>query len=134
MDECGNTDECFGEYLSLFKVVINDKDCKYRLVLRCGILNKIETLLHREIKYLSELERLSESSNHPDRSSLLYNFGIGSSTNLITSYPSLSTNLTLGYSVKSLTELLSIFLKENNIKNKFKGHLIATVLNSYLSL
>jgi hypothetical protein len=136
LDECGNADECFGEYLSLFKAVINDKDCKYRLVLRCGILNKIETLLHREIKYLSELERLSESSSYAERSSLLSNFGIGNnvSSSCGSSYPSLSTNLTLGYSVKSLTELLSIFLKENNIKNKFKGHLIATVLNSYLSL
>ncbi len=120
LDECGNAGEYFGEYLNLLKLVINDKDCKYRLVLRCGILNKIETLLHKEIKYLSDLERLSEStSSYSDKFSTSV---------------TLSTNLTLGYSVKCLTELLAIFLKENNIKNKFKGHLIATVLNSYLSL
>jgi E3 ubiquitin-protein ligase UBR4 len=121
LEECGNAGEYFGEYLNLLKLVINDKDCKYRLVLKCGILNKIETLLHREIKYLSDLERLSEST-----SSLSDKFSAVPVT--------LSTNLTLGYSVKCLAELLAIFLKENNIKNKFKGHLIATVLNSYLSL
>ena len=126
LEECGNAGESFGEYLNLFKLVINDKDCKYRLVLKCGILNKIENFLHREIKYLSDLERLSESSA---ASSSSLNFSDRFNCSI-----TLSTNLTLGYSVKCLTELLSIFLKENNIKNKFKGHLIATVLNSYLSL
>lgn len=108
LDECGDAGEYFGEYLHLLKLVINDKDCKYRLVLKCGILNKIETLLHREIKYLSDLERLSESS------SLSLNDRFSGSM-------ALPTNLTLGYSVKCLTELLALFLKENNIKNKFKG-------------
>ena len=126
LDECGSAGESFGEYLSLLKLVINDKDCKYRLVLKCGILTKIETLLHREIKYLSDLERLSESSAYTSAS---LNYSDKFNCSIV-----LSTNLTLGYSVKCLTELLALFLKENNIKNKFKGHLIATVLNSYLSL
>ena len=60
LEECGSAGECFNEYLQLLKHVINDRECKYRLVLRSGILNTIENLLHKEIKYLSELERLSE--------------------------------------------------------------------------
>ncbi len=109
------------------KQVINDKDCKYRLVLRHGILNKIETLLIREIKSVNELERLSESSILSDR--ICFNNSLQSDLNF-----SSTKNLTLGFSIKCLTELLYIFLKENNIKNKFKSRLIATVLNSYLSL
>lgn len=122
--------ESFAEYLNLFKQVINDKECKYRLVLNNNILTTIERLLHREIKQLSDLERLSELSSRPDRFTLLLN----SPYALSLSYMSTSTNLNYGYSVRSLTELLALFLKEANIKNKYKGRLIATVLNSYLSL
>lgn len=45
-----------------------------------------------------------------------------------------TTSMTLGYSIRSLTDLLSLLLKEPLIRNKFKSRLIATVLNSYLSL
>ncbi len=86
--------------------------------------------MHKEIKYLSDLERLSELSSRSDRFNLLVNSPYG----LNLSYMSTSTNLSHGYSIKCLTDLLATFLKENNIKNKFKGRLIATVLNSYLSL
>jgi E3 ubiquitin-protein ligase UBR4 len=86
--------------------------------------------LHKEIKYLSDLERLSEFSSRSDRFNLLVNSPYG----LDLSYMSTSTNLSHGYSIKCLTDLLATFLKENNIKNKFKGRLIATVLNIYLSL
>jgi hypothetical protein len=128
LDECSLAGECFGEYFTIFKQIINDKDCKYRLVLRHGVLSKIESLLLKEIRYVSELERLSESSILSDR--ICFNNNI-----IGFNYTSSSTtNLTLGYSIKCLTELLSMFLKENNIKNKFKSRLIATVLNSYLSL
>jgi hypothetical protein len=130
LDEAGAAGECFSEYLQLLKHVINDRECKYRLVLHCGILNQIEVLLHKEIKYLSDLERLSELSSRSDRFSLL----VSSPYGLNLSYMSTATNLAHGYSIKCLTDLLATFLKENNIKNKFKGRLIATVLNSYLSL
>jgi E3 ubiquitin-protein ligase UBR4 len=108
-------DACL-DYLTLLKLVIGDKDCKYRLVLKLNILGKLETLLHKEIRYLSELERMSESTN----------------ANNTVYIP--ACNLSLGYSVRMLTELLALFLKEQNIKNKFKHRLVATVLNSYLSL
>lgn len=62
IDECCTSGECFGEYLNLVKnVLLADNECKYKLVFgQCDILNRIETLLHKEIKYLSDLERLSE--------------------------------------------------------------------------
>lgn len=110
LNECGTAGgECLGEFMVLFKGVLNDRECKYRLVLRCGILASIESLLLKEMRHLSDLERASESTAS-------------------------ATNLTCGYSIKCLSELLAIFLKEPNIRNKFKGRLIATVLNAYLSL
>lgn len=114
----------------MFKHVINDRECKYRLVLNKNILNTIEGILHKEIKYLSDLERLTDLSSRPNRFSLLLNSPYAVSL----SYMSTATNLNHGFSIRSLTELLSLFLKEANIKNKFKGRLVATVLNSYLSL
>lgn len=45
-----------------------------------------------------------------------------------------TSNMTLGYSIRAMTDLLSQLLKEPFIRNKFKSRLIATVLNSYLSL
>lgn len=73
MDECRTSGECFGEYLGLVKnVILADKDCKYRLVFgKCDILNRIESLLHKEIRYLSDLERLSEALPSASKSSLL---------------------------------------------------------------
>lgn len=109
----GGGDICF-DYLNLLKLIVSDKDCKYRLVLRLNILNKIAALLIKEIKYIDDLERSCESA-----------------TPLV---PPPAFNLTLGYSVKMLVELLNVFLKEQNIKNKFKHRLVGTILNSYLSL
>lgn len=106
------------------KVILNDRDCKYRLVLKLNILNRIELLMHREIKYLNELERVSSN----DTAIVVLN----PQQQTVNQQPSI--NLTLGYSIRGLTELLGLFLKETNIRNKFKSHLIATVLNSYLSL
>jgi hypothetical protein len=117
LEEGSTSGECFGEYLALFKHVIGDRECKYRLVLNNDVLDSIERLLHAEIKCLSDLERLSELSSRSDRFSLL--LSTPHAMNL--SYMSTSTNLNYGYSIRSLTELMAIFLKETNIKNKFKG-------------
>lgn len=112
-NELLNNSESHAEYLNLLKLIINEKESKYRLVIKHAILNKLDSFLQREIKTLSDLERLTESNIHLANSNL---------------------NLNQGLSIKSLTDLLSIFLKETNIRNKFKSRLIATVLNSYLSL
>ena len=109
LNECCVAGESFGEYLTLLKTVLNDRECKYMLVIRCGILSNVEALILKEIRQLGEIERLSE---------------LGGSV----------TNLTCGFTIKCLSELLGLFLKEANIKNKYKSRLIATVLNAYLSL
>ncbi len=111
LDEASSTGENFAEFLSLFKHVLGDREAKYHLVLNSSVLAAIERLLGQQIRCLSELERLSELQG------LCH-----------------ATNLNYGHSVRSLAELLALFLKEAHIKNKFKGRLIATVLNSYLSL
>lgn len=43
-------------------------------------------------------------------------------------------NYPAGYALKMLTELLSLFLEQENIKHWFKGRLVGTILNGYLSL
>lgn len=106
LPEICTTGENFSEFLLLYKSIIADRECKFRLVLKEHVLTQIEEYLTNEIKILSDLERGELSA----------------------------TNLTLGYSVKSLAELISQFLKETTIKNKFKTRLVATILNSYLSL
>jgi E3 ubiquitin-protein ligase UBR4 len=45
-----------------------------------------------------------------------------------------NSNLTFGYSIKCLTELLNLFLQQDELKQKYKSILIAVVLNGYLSL
>jgi E3 ubiquitin-protein ligase UBR4 len=121
LDECNSQGgETCSEFTQLFKhIILSDKDCKYRLVLRLNILHKLESALLKEIKIVSDLERISEFSYLSTNSNLLQ---------------TTSTNLTLGFSIKMLTDFMSIFLKEQNIKNKFKSRLIASILNSYLSL
>ncbi|UJR08441.1 hypothetical protein I4U23_012711 [Adineta vaga] len=45
-----------------------------------------------------------------------------------------NSNLTFGYSIKCLTELLNLFLQQDELKQKYKSILIAIVLNGYLTL
>jgi E3 ubiquitin-protein ligase UBR4 len=45
-----------------------------------------------------------------------------------------NSNLIFGYSIKCLTELLYLFLQQDELKQKYKSILIAIVLNGYLSL
>jgi E3 ubiquitin-protein ligase UBR4 len=42
--------------------------------------------------------------------------------------------MSTGYALKMLTELLAGFLEQDNIKQQFKGRLVGSVLNGYLSL
>ncbi|CAF3628387.1 unnamed protein product [Adineta steineri] len=45
-----------------------------------------------------------------------------------------NSNLTFGYSIKCLIELLYLFLQQDELKQKYKSILIAIVLNGYLTL
>ena len=106
LEELTRYGENFSEFLSHYKLILSDRECKFRLIIKGNVLNLIEALLIKEIRYINDLERFEIPT----------------------------TNLTLGYSILSLTELMSIFLKEATIKNRYKSKLIATILNSYLSL
>jgi len=101
LDACSQAGEWFGDYFNVFKTILNDKECKYRLVVHKAIFNNIESLILKEIKHLNDLERVSMTSTTCDYTYLL---GCTSSTCNATA----STDLTLGYSVKCLSETLSI--------------------------
>ncbi|XP_052831626.1 E3 ubiquitin-protein ligase UBR4-like [Octopus bimaculoides] len=47
---------------------------------------------------------------------------------------SLSSDLSQGFALKSLTELLSLFVEQENIKHQYKNKLVGYVLNGYLCL
>jgi hypothetical protein len=118
--ESSSSGEHSAEYFQLFKTVLEDKDCKYRLVINCGVLSIIEALLCGEIQFLCESERRMSDDN-------VIHSGIGC---VIVSRSSI--NLTHGYSIKNLSQLLAHFLKDASIKDKFKSRLVATVVYSYL--
>ncbi|RMZ99744.1 E3 ubiquitin- ligase UBR4-like [Brachionus plicatilis] len=101
------------DYCDALKHILtsSDRDSKYRLVVKHKMLAKLELLIQAEIKQLNETERLSDDS-------LLGH----------------SFDLNRGLCIKTLGELLALFLKEAVIKTKFKSRLIGTVLNAYLSL
>ena len=113
MSQISQNDESHLEYLNVFKQILNsnDKESKYRLVIKHKILAKLEIALQHEIKSLGDLERLTADFNSQS---------IG-----------LTFNLNRSLCIKSLSELLSLFLKDINIRPKFKSRLILTVLNSY---
>lgn len=46
----------------------------------------------------------------------------------------LTSDLTQGYALNQLTELLASFLNDANIRRQYKGRLVGAVLNGYLSL
>lgn len=70
-----------------------------------GVLTKLADLFTSEVQILHELEETT-----------------------------LYFNLSQGLVLHRLTELVACFLEEESIKNKFKGRLVAAVLNGYLSL
>ncbi|CAD6222096.1 GSCOCG00011717001-RA-CDS, partial [Cotesia congregata] len=104
LDELKFSGENSAEFLSLFQNLINQAPWKQFLAIR-GVMIKLADLLMDEIK---ELHRLEEST--------------------------LTSDLTQGYSLKMITELLASFLEQENIKQQYKGRLVGAVLNGYLSL
>lgn len=104
LDELCVAGESSAEYLSLYQSLIKQAPWKQFLAVR-GVLNILANLLTKEIE---ELHRLEETT--------------------------LTSDLAQGYSLKMLTELLSTFLEQENIKQQYKGRLVGAVLNGYLSL
>lgn len=104
LDELCVAGESSAEYLSLYQNLIKQAPWKQFLAVR-GVLNILANLLTKEIE---ELHRLEETT--------------------------LTSDMAQGYSLKMLTELLSTFLEQENIKQQYKGRLVGAVLNGYLSL
>ncbi|CAF1160332.1 unnamed protein product, partial [Brachionus calyciflorus] len=65
MSQISQNDESHLEYLNVFKQILNsnDKESKYRLVIKHKILAKLEISLQHEIKSLGDLERLTTDYN-----------------------------------------------------------------------
>ncbi|EDO43429.1 predicted protein [Nematostella vectensis] len=104
LDEVGSAGENASEYFQLYQRLIQPSYWKFYLSLQ-GALLQIGQLITQEIERLSYLEQNT-----------------------------LSSDLSQGYALKMLTELLASFIEHDSIKQKFKGKLVGTVLNGYLSL
>ncbi|ESN92599.1 hypothetical protein HELRODRAFT_189521 [Helobdella robusta] len=104
LDEVGESGESSAEFLKLYKKLISTGHWKYYTSLK-GVLNKITNLITLEINELQRLETVS-----------------------------LSSNLSQGFAIKSLTDLLSSFLEVDLIKQHYKNKLVGSVLGGYLSL
>ncbi|KAI0242917.1 E3 ubiquitin-protein ligase UBR4 [Lamellibrachia satsuma] len=111
LEEVGHSGESAAEFLALYKRLVSTDQhtpgtdqWKYYLAIK-GVLTKIANLITSEIDNLLVLEGLS-----------------------------LSSDLSQGYSLKALTELLAMFVEQENIKQLYKNRLVGAVLNGYLSL
>ena len=92
------------EFISLYKVLLTELEWKHYMAVH-GVLESLGTLIMQEIQQLTLLEENT-----------------------------LNTDLLQGYSLKTLTELLQMFLDEPAIKAVYKQKLLPTVLSGSLSL
>ncbi|XP_033099816.1 E3 ubiquitin-protein ligase UBR4-like [Anneissia japonica] len=104
LDEVGRSGESAAEFLALYQRLIKEPHWKRYLAAK-GVLPHIGSLITNEIEQLVALEDTT-----------------------------LSSDLSQGYALKMLTELLSSFIEVDTIKQHYKGKLLGTVLNGYLSL
>uniref|UniRef100_A0A0P4VZ39 E3 ubiquitin ligase UBR4 C-terminal domain-containing protein n=1 Tax=Scylla olivacea TaxID=85551 RepID=A0A0P4VZ39_SCYOL len=104
LPEIGKAGESAGEFVSLYQSLVAGGHWKIYLALR-GVLPTIASLITSEIHSLTTLEEVT-----------------------------LTTDLSQGYALKVLTELLSQFIDVDAIKRVYKGRLVGTVLSGYLSL
>ncbi|ELU10961.1 hypothetical protein CAPTEDRAFT_154354 [Capitella teleta] len=105
LDELGRNGEYSAEFLMLYKRLLMPGHWRYYLALK-GVLLQIGRLINREINEISALEETT-----------------------------LNSELSQGYALKSLTELLACFVELDNIRHHFKGRLLgSTILNGYLHL
>uniref|UniRef100_T1IY63 UBR-type domain-containing protein n=1 Tax=Strigamia maritima TaxID=126957 RepID=T1IY63_STRMM len=104
LDDLGEAGENAAEFLALYQNLMKSAHWKYYLAVR-GVLPHIGEHITREI---SELGHLEETT--------------------------LNSDLSQGYALKMLTELLSSFLEQESIRQHYKSKLVGMVLNGYLSL
>ncbi|XP_014258727.1 E3 ubiquitin-protein ligase UBR4 isoform X2 [Cimex lectularius] len=104
LGELGSAGESAAEYLTLYQSLLQPSPWKQYLALK-GVLLYLAELLTQEINAIHKFE--------------------GSI---------LTSDLSQGYALKMLTELIASFLEQPSIKQQYKGRLVGAVLNGYLSL
>ncbi|KAH9519931.1 E3 ubiquitin-protein ligase ubr4 [Bulinus truncatus] len=103
-DVKGEVGECATEFLALYKRLINQDKWKYYLAIK-GVMLHLAELISKEVDHLQYLEETT-----------------------------LSSDLAQGFALKSLTELLALFIEQERLKQQYKNRLVGCVLNGYLSL
>ncbi|XP_033643062.1 E3 ubiquitin-protein ligase UBR4-like [Asterias rubens] len=104
LDEVGPSGESASEFLALYQRLTKAPHWKLYLAAK-GLLLHIGTLITQEIDILLALEETT-----------------------------LSSDLSQGYALKMLTELLAGFLEVDTIRRHYKSKLLGPVLNGYLAL
>lgn len=104
MEELSSAGESSSEFLTLYHNLIQDNPWKQYLTVH-GVLITLANLITREIEQLHYLEETT-----------------------------LTSDLTQGYVLNQLTDLLASFLEDPAIRRQYKGKLVGAVLNGYLSL
>ncbi|XP_050533339.1 E3 ubiquitin-protein ligase UBR4 [Daktulosphaira vitifoliae] len=104
LTELGSAGENCAEFLALYQNLIQHTPWKQYLALK-GVLLMISDIITKEIKHLHYLEETT-----------------------------LTSDLSQGFVLKSLTGLLASFLEVDRIKQQYKGRLVGAILNGYLSL
>ncbi|KAL4218587.1 perineurial glial growth [Mactra antiquata] len=104
LDQVGKAGECSQEFLALYGRIIQPTCWKHYLSIK-GVLLHLGDLITKEVEKLQYLEETT-----------------------------LSSDLAQGFALKSLTELLSLFIQQKEIKQHYKNRLVGYVLNGYLAL
>ncbi|GFN91871.1 E3 ubiquitin-protein ligase ubr4 [Plakobranchus ocellatus] len=104
LKEVGPSGECASEFLGLYKRLINQDKWKFYLAVK-GVMIHLADLIAKEVEHLQYLEETT-----------------------------LSSDLAQGFALKSLTELLALFIEQDQLKQHYKNRLVGHVLNGYLSL
>lgn len=104
LDEIGPSGESAVEFITLYQRLISAAHWKLYLAAK-GVLPHVATLITKEIEVLSVLEDTT-----------------------------LTSDLSQGYALKMLTNLLSSFLEVESIRRHYKSKLLGPVLHGYLAL
>ncbi|XP_050389975.2 E3 ubiquitin-protein ligase UBR4 [Patella vulgata] len=104
LDDVGKSGESACEFLSLYKKLIGPDHWKYYLAIK-GVLLHLGDLVSKEVDKILLLEDTT-----------------------------LSSDLAQGFALKSLTELMSLFVEQDSLKHHYKNKLVGYILNGYLSL
>ncbi|XP_041369615.1 E3 ubiquitin-protein ligase UBR4-like [Gigantopelta aegis] len=104
LDLVGSSGECASNFLRLYKNLLAPDQWKYYLAIK-GVPLHLGDLITKEVEYIQYLEEIT-----------------------------LNSDLAQGFALKSLTELLSLFVDQENLKQHYKNKLVGYILNGYLSL